>query len=87
MAIPRLNGTGCRLPPNTATPPVFWVLFGTFPLYPGDCHDQSADWSRNDRKLWGKAAKQQFIVPDVLSAEGLKNEHIRLYFMPIPNPG
>ena len=29
----------------------FWVVFGTFPLYPGDCHDQSADWSRNDRKL------------------------------------
>ncbi len=29
----------------------FWVLFGTFPLQLGDCHDQSADWSRNDRKL------------------------------------
>ena len=22
-----------------------------FPLYPGDCHDQCAHWSRNDRKF------------------------------------
>ena len=29
---------------------------------PGDCHDQCAHWSRNDRKLEGEAAKQQFIA-------------------------
>ena len=25
------------------------AIVDTFSLYPGDCHDQSADWSRNDR--------------------------------------
>ena len=39
----------------------FLELFETFPLYPGDCHDQCAHWSRND----------SFFSNTILSAWGI----------------
>ena len=42
---------------------MFLVLFGTFPIYPGDCHDQCAHWSRNDRILEVSATNTNLSPP------------------------
>ena len=43
--------------------PLLMVIFGTFPLYPGVCHDQFANWSRNDRKP-GTSVVNNNLQPD-----------------------
>ena len=83
VAIPRLNETRYRLPPKIAANPNLLGSFRNISPLTGGLPRRFAP--RNDSK--NERFKQQFIVPDVLSAEGLENEHIRLYFMPIPNPG
>ena len=37
-------------------------IVDTFPFQPGDCHDQSSDWSRNDRKLGDSPTNNNFPV-------------------------